>query len=259
MMSKTLIATILLVLILGFKVSAQGVIGVVEYIKTDDPEEFLSLEKEWHKVYKDLIKKDEIFGCYIFQVLYKTKEDDYNFIKILWFDAFSKINFRFRSEDYIEAYPNKNEDDWKNFLKRNKDNYKVLNSGVFQQEISLANGLDPIGKFYRINEINIHPGKSKAYHQIIEDIYLPVYKEDVKNNNRTAWSLWAKWTGSTDSFEYTTADGYSDMSQIDIDQFAEYFKAIHPDKNMNEISKQIEELSVLVNSEMWKLIYRVLE
>ena len=59
-MSKTLLTTIFLLLSLTFGVTAQGMIGVVEYIKTDDPEEFVSLEQEWHKVYKGLIKEEEI-------------------------------------------------------------------------------------------------------------------------------------------------------------------------------------------------------
>ena len=258
-MSKTLLTTIFLLLSLTFGVTAQGMIGVVEYIKTDDPEEFLSLEQEWHKVYKGLIKEEEIYGCSIFQVLYKTKDDDYNFIKILWFDAFSKINFRFRSDDYVAAYPDKDEKDWKDFQQRNKDNYEVLSSGVFQQEISLVNGLDQIGEFYRISEIHVQPKNSRDYHRLIEDVYLPVYKEDVKNNNRTVWSLWAKWTGSLDNFEYLTADGYTDMGQINQDRFADYFKTIHPDKSMSEVSDEMNELKVHVNSEMWKLIYRILE
>jgi hypothetical protein len=257
-MSKTLLATALF-LILGCSRSPQGVIGVVEYIKTNNEDEFLKTEQEWHKVYRELIKKNEIVGCSVYKVLYKTKEEDYNYIKILWFDAFSKINFQFDAENYISAYPQKNEDDWKNFLERTRDVYEVVNSGIFQQQISLTNGLDQVGEFYRINEINIKPGKSKEYRRLIEDIYMPVYREGVKNNNRTVWSLWAKWTGNLDSFEYTTADGYNNMGQIDEDKFAEYFRTVHPNKNMDDVSAEMKDLSVLVNSEMWKLVYRILE
>ena len=34
---------------------------------------------------------------------------------------------------------------------------------------------------------------------------------------------------------------------------------IHPEKDMDQIGENIEELRTLVNSEMWKMIYRVLK
>lgn len=258
-MLKTLLTTTALLLAAHFTAPAQNVIGVVEYINVDDQESFIEIEKEWHKIYKDLIKSGDIVGCSLYQVLYKTKEDPYNYIKILWLDSFSKINFKVTYDNFLSAYPGKGQGDWKNLQQRTKLSHKLISSGVFQQQLSCSNGLDHLGKFYRINEINIKPGEKKRYMNLIKDVYLPVYQEDVKNNNRTAWSVWAKWTGDTDSFEYTTADGYTEMGQIDQDRFAEYFKEIHPNMDMTKISNEMKELSVLVNSEMWKLIFRILE
>lgn len=258
-MSKALLTTTALLFAFVFYASGQAVIGVVEYLQAEDQEEFLEIEKEWHSIYKELIETEDIYGCSVFQVPYNTNDKQYNIVKILWFDSFSKINFRSGFDSYQAAYPNKDKDDWKDLQNRTKDSYEVVSSGVFQQQLSCSNGLDKQGKIYRINEIQIKPGKNKKYIQMMQEIYLPVYIEDVKNNKRTVWSLWAKWTGETDTFEYTTADGYTDLKQIEKDDFTEYFKNIHPDMEMNEISKEIEEMRTLVNSEMWKLIYRILK
>ena len=258
-MSKTLFATTAILMIVFFAATAQNVIGVVEYVKVDDQESFIETEKEWQKIYKDLIKSGDIVGCSLYQVLYKTKEDPYNYIKILWLDSFTKINFKISYENFLTAYPRKDEEAWKDLQQRTKLCKKVTSSGVFQQQLSCSNGLDHLGKFYRISEINIKPGESKRYMSLIKDIYLPVYQEDVKNSNRTAWSVWAKWTGSLDNFQYTTADGYIDLDDIEQDKFSDYFKKVHPDKDMAKISGEMKELSVLVNSEMWKLIFRILE
>ncbi len=257
-MSKTLLTTTLFIFNFAMAAFGQGVIGFLEYIKAEDPEEFLKIEEEWHPIYKNLIKQKEMDGCAAYQVMYKTREDDYNYIKILWFDAFSKISFRPNHDNFLEAYPNKDESDWKDLQKRTKEAYKVIKSGYFQMQASCANGLDKEGSFYRINELNIQPGKSKEYLSLMKDIYLPIYKEAVKDQHRTAWSLWAKWTGTTDNFEYNTADGYGSMDQIDQDRFNEIFRELFPDKNIDEISDQMKDLSTLVNSEMWKMVYRIL-
>ena len=258
-MYRTIVATTLFILTCSFFVSAQNVIGLVQYIKADDPEEFLEIEKEWHKIYKELIKNNEFNGCSVYQVLYKTKQEDYNFVKIKWFDAFSKISLRIDYDHFKNAYPNRSEADWEDLLEKTDNSFKESSSGIFQMEASCANGLDVEGFFYKINEIKIKPGKRKEYLSIMKDIYMPVFQEDILEKHRTAWSMWAKWTGSTDNFEYTTADGYANLEQIEEDRFNDYFNKIHPDKNIDTISEQMNNIKTLVNSEMWKLIYRILQ
>jgi hypothetical protein len=261
MISKAFFSTAILMFGLVINVHSQDdVIGVIEYLQVEDQKEFLKLEKKWESIYKEMMKQDDIVGCSLYQVMYSTQgEKDYDFVKILWIDGFSQINFRFEAEHYINAFPDKDEDDWKNFQKKVKKSYKVSRAGVFQLQMSCANGLDSVGSYYRINEINIQPGKNKEYHDLLESTYLPVYQADVDNNNRTTWSVWAKWTGRSDSFEYITADGYSEMDQVRQDEFIKNFEKIHPNKNLDEITEQMNELMVLVNSEWWKLLYRIIK
>ena len=92
---------------------------------------------------------------------------------------------------------------------------------------------------------------------ILEDIYIPMYQEDIRQGNREAWSLWEKWPGNMKNFQYLAADGYNSLEQIEPIDFLEYFKNIHPAKDIDDISAQIEEMRELVNTEMWKLIYVV--
>jgi len=41
--------------------------------------------------------------------------------------------------------------------------------------------------------------------------------------------------------------------------YLEYFEKVHPDKNIDQISKKTQEIRTLANSEMWKVVYRVLK
>jgi len=257
-MSKTLFTTTLLIFALNFIAFGQSVFGVVEYIKADNPKEFLEIEKEWHRIYKQLIQQEKFDGCSVYQVLYKTKEEDYNYIRIYWFDSFTKI-FKIRNDQYKDAYPELSKDGWKKFQKRTENAGDVVTSSVVYMEASCANGLDKEGSFYKINELDIKPENSKQYYTLVKDIYLPIYQEAVNDNQRTAWSFWAKWTGNTDNFEYYTADGYESLDQIDQDRFNEIFRELFPDKNIQELSDQMNTLKTLVNSEMWKLVYRILK
>lgn len=234
---------------------AQNVIGVVEYLQVKDQQKFLKTEEQWHKIYRELINTDEMVGCSVFEVLYQ--KEDYNYIKIKWYDAFSKIDLTINFRHFQKAYPFMDKADWEALQQSEDEAYDVVSSGVFQQQLSCSNGLDRSGLYYRVNEIHVNPGKSKEFRRMVEEIYLPIYQRDVRKNNRTAWSVWAKWMGRTDSFQFTTADGYQDMDQIDDSSFIENFKEVHPDLNIEETTKKYMSLYILAKSEMWKLIYRV--
>jgi hypothetical protein len=254
-MFRKYITTAFLIFFLSFEVLAQNVIGVVEYLQVKDEQKFLKTEKEWHKIYRELMNTDEMVGCSVYEVLYQ--KEDYNYIKIKWYDAFSKIDLKITYRHFQEAYPFQDKNDWEVLQQREKEAYDIVSSGVFQQQLSCSNGLDKSGLYYRINEIQVNPGKSKEFRRMIEEIYLPIYQHDVRKNNRTVWSVWAKWTGRTDSFQFTTADGYQDMDQIDDRSFIENFKEVHPELNIEETTKKYMSLYILAKSEMWKMIYRV--
>jgi hypothetical protein len=108
-----------------------------------------------------------------------------------------------------------------------------------------------------INEISVKPGQSKELLNLYEDVYKPLYEEDIRHHNRTNWSFWEKWPGNSKNFQYLSADGYENLDQIGQPNFLQYFSTIHPDKNPEEINERMEKLKTLVNTEMWKMIYRL--
>jgi hypothetical protein len=59
--------------------------------------------------------------------------------------------------------------------------------------------------------------------------------------------------------QYVSADGFDNLDQIKNVNYIEYFIKIHPEKDMDQISKKTEEMRTLINSELWKMIYRVVK
>lgn len=257
-MQKYLLILPFLIFLTTKSAHAQNIIGVVDYISTNDPDAYLELEKEWQKIHEERLKSGVIIGWAVYQVMFKTVEDPYNFVTLCWYDAFSKLDKEIPDEIRKAAYPDKSEEDWKIFEKKTDEIRKLISSGVFHQRMSCSFGLDHLGKYYVLNEISVKPGKSKEYLEVVEKIYKPVYEEDIKNNGRTTWSLWAKWPGNMKDFQYVTADGYTNLEQIEQANFGANFRKVHPSENMEEIGQHMEELRTLVKSEMWKKIYSLL-
>ncbi len=243
----------------GFKTQSQNIIGVVDYLKVENANEFLEVEKLWQKIEEERVKEGMTIGWSVYQVMFKTIDDPYNFISISWYDSFSKLDKKIPDEVLEAAYPEKNKADWKEF-KQKVDNSRILiNSGVFYQQLTCVNGLDRLGKYYVINEITVSPDDSKEYLQLSKDIFKPLFEEDIRNNNRTVWSLWAKWPGNDKDFQYLAADGYSSLDQIDHPKYMEYFSKIFPEKDFKGISARMDKLKKPVNTEMWKLVFRALK
>jgi hypothetical protein len=247
-----------LLLIISIGLQGQGVIGVVEYLNVKNQIAFLEVEKELHPVYRVLIDQKKIVGCSVYQVLKTDSASNYNYIKILWFDAFSKINRQLDSDSYLKAYPQSSKEAWRNLQARMWGAATVYSSGVFQQQLSCTGQLDEEGQYYRIREVSIKPDSKKRYLQLLEEVYLPIYREDMKRRNRTVWSLWANWTGSLENYDYTIADGFVDLEELDEQRYAELFYEIHPDKDLDRVRTEIKTIQVSQNVQVWKLIHRIL-
>ncbi len=257
---KNAIAGFALIILLHISAMGQSVIGVINYLNVDNPEEFIELEKMWQEIHKERFKQKMISGWALYQVMFKTIEDPYNFITVSWYDSFSKLDKEI-PEYIIEAVlPQMSKENWKAFEDKTNSTCTVVSAEVFHQRFTCAPKiLDNQGNFVVVNEISVKPGQSKELLKLYEEIYKPLYEEDIRNQNRTNWSFWEKWPGNMKDFQYLSADSYIDLDQIGQPDFMQYFKKIHPNKNPNEISQQIESIRTLVNTEMWKVIYRIVE
>ena len=237
----------------------QTVIGVINYVNVEDEELFLEEEQKWQKIHQQRIEQGKLIGRAVYQVMFKTPRDPYNYITISWYDSFSKLDNSVRFESFEAVFPGTTQSDWQEFKKNLKNSRNEVSSGVFHQRITCENPQNRIGNFYVINEINVKPGKSKEFMQLKEDVYKPLYDEDIRTNNRSNWGLWEKWPGNMRDFQYVTSEGYVSLEQMEAADFTIHFAKIHPDKDLDQLLDRIEELRTLVNTEMWKLVFVVME
>lgn len=244
-------------LLVSLNAYGQSIIGVADYMKVENQQEYIEIESKWQNIHKERLKQGMIVGWAVYQVMFKTPEDPYNFITVSWYDSFSKLDKEVPLDLIQSVYPDMDKEDIKAFHRETEQSRKRIASGVFHQRMTTANGLDNLGKFYVINEIKVKQGKSKQLLKIYEEIYKPLFEEDIRQNNRTNWSFWEKWPGNMEDFQYLAADAYSSLEQIEQVNYLAYFSKIHPDKNIDDISQKVEELRELISTEMWKLIYRI--
>lgn len=256
---KRSILIIALLILSSVPIIGQDLIGVVDYMKVDNPAEYIEVEKNWQKIHEVRLKKGLITGWGVYEVMFKPLDSPYNFVSISWYDSFSKLDKNVSNEILDEAFPEKSKDDWVTFMDRTEKSRKRLTSAVFQQRLSSSDSLDHAGKYYVINEINIKSERSNEYLELKKEICKPMFEEAVRNKNIVSWSLWAKWTGTMKGHQYLSADGYTSLEQIEEVDYLQYFQKVHPNKNKDQFSNKVKELENLVNSEIWKTRYRIFE
>ena len=121
---------------INLTVLGQNIIGVLDYMKVDNQAEYLEVEKLWQKIHEARLEEGAIIGWGVYQVMYKTVEDPYNFVTVSFYDSFLKLNKAIPDQTYKDAYPGKTEGEWKTFQERTENSRKMLTSSIFEQKIS---------------------------------------------------------------------------------------------------------------------------
>ncbi len=246
-------------LTLTFAGWAQSFIGVVDYVKIYDPAAFMKLEGECSKIHEARLKRNDIIGWAVYKVMFKTLEDPYNYIIIVWYDSFSKLDDKIHDDICEAAFPGKDASYGKDLLKHRDKLVKRMSSGVFHRQLSTNESLDGMGTYYVINEINVKPGESDQFLKLQREVYKPLYEEAIRQKKQTSWSLWAKWPGNMRDFQYVSSLGFERLDQIEKIDDPELFDLALPDVDRESLKKMLESISTMVNSEIWKLEYKVLK
>ena len=250
---------LLLLLLIVISSHAQTIIGVVDYLKVEDPEAFLALEKEWMKIHAERLKRKEILGWSIHEVMFKTTEDPYNYVMITWYDSFSRLDDGISDKVYETVFPSKGVSYGEELRKRQDALAKRMTSGVFHRQLAASKNLNHSGKYYRIDEINVEPGHSEKFLEMQREIFLPVYKEAIRQKLQTSWGLWAKWTGNMRDYQYVSSGGFNNLDYTEKVDNPAFFRRVHPDLDIESLQKMMESISTKVNSEIWKLELMVMD
>lgn len=255
---KKVFFTAILVFLSFIGAHAQSLIGAVEYLQVENRDIFKSIQQKWMKIQKSRAELKEISGWSIYEVSSRMTTQPYNYVRITYFDSFLKMDDVISEKAMKGAYPSLNKEEWKAMAEEEKASYSVASSGVFYREIGSLVGLDRKASFFLINEITVNPGKSRDYLVMQEEYYKPVYDELIKNEECTAWSVWAKWSGKSENYQFVTAEGFQSLDKIETENFARTFGIVHHGLDYSQISKNLEGIKETKNSEVWKIIFRVL-
>jgi hypothetical protein len=115
-------------------------------------------------------------------------------------------------------------------------------------------------KIVVVNYFSSPEGKTRADHiKMEQEIWKPVHAARVKDGTMKGWLLYGLELPFGESMPYNmmSVDVYTDMKQYLAPWFDEYFKKVHPGKNVDELMKQTSAVEILTKGELRMVIDRL--
>lgn len=110
-------------------------------------------------------------------------------------------------------------------------------------------------KYVQVDFMRTTSGKASEYVKAEIDWYKPVHAEFVKSGNKIDWGLYSMEMPYSETVEYDfiTANFFSSTTQMSSGNYAEAFKKVFPDKNMNDVWNNMAGLRKMIRTELWRL------
>ncbi len=258
-----------LCLLFTFNASAQTTAAVpsgyltMAYIKVAPNKiaEYLKMEKAYKKLHAAGKKAGMRGDWTLYEVITPWGESgEYNFIAHDRYET---------AEQYAGSVEGTRLPNWESLLtaeemslvKRTDEIRTLVKTEVWSlTESIMPDGWDKKGKIAVFNYIANGAGKTRADHVKIEkDIWMPVHSQRIKDGKMTAWWLMTLEApfGSSMPYNSVAVDLYPDMKSYLANWFDEYFKKVHPTKNVDDLMKQTRENSNLFKGEVRMVVDRL--
>lgn len=110
-------------------------------------------------------------------------------------------------------------------------------------------------KYVQVDFMRTTSGKASEYVKAEIDWYKPVHAEFVKSGYKIDWGLYSMEMpySETVGYDFITANFFSSTTQMSSGNYAEAFKKVFPDKNMNDVWNNMAGLRKMIRTELWKL------
>ena len=230
--------------------------NVYSYIKVAPGmgDDYLKLEKAWKKIHAAKKKAGRIDSWSLMEVLSPSGAScEYNYVTRNTFKGDAQL------ADFFEG--NYMPDNWQSLLtadelalvNRTGDIRTLVKNEVWAtvDETMAANMKN--AKISVFNYFNFPEGKTSADHVKMEkDIWKPVHDARVKDGKMKGWVLlsMAFPFGSSMPYQDATIDIYTDMKQLLAPWFEEYFKKVHPGKDVAELMKETAAAANIIKGEL---------
>lgn len=266
-MRKTLFAFLLAALCCCQLLSAQNTAAPVYYTAYGyhkvDPgkhDDFLKLAKAWKKIVAFKKKNGMQESWSVSRVVLAGATSEYNYVTRHSFTGDAQLANFLETPFLPEGWMTVLTPEEVELINRAPEIRTLVKQEVYSEvDKAVADVMDKatvtVFNFFKQPE-----GKTRSEHiKMEQEIWKPVHAARVKDGKMKGWILLNQEFpfGAAQTHDMVTIDVYSDMKQMLAPWFDEYFKKVHPGKNMDELMKRTTEATNLVRGEIRIVIDRL--
>lgn len=247
---KGYISTLIFVLVTTLCFAQVAVIDYM-YVKPENEEDYLKIEKIWKKVHQEKVKVGLTMGWYLYKVRFTGTSSPYHYVTLNYYE-----NFEDSENLYFEGIFERAFEDGKSeeIFRRTNEVRDLAKTEVITRLDGIAQKYDNPPKYLYVNYINVEEGQEENYIDIEKYVWKPLHQELYKESKMADWSLWNLWFYSHRNYNYITLNAFYDYKDINTYNYSEIFEKVHQGKDLNEFMKETFEARKSVKTELWELI-----
>jgi hypothetical protein len=248
--SRTLLTILFLSLALHSHSQDNATI-LISYVKVSPSEiqEYLNIEKEWKKIHEARLEKGHIIGWQIWQKMYAGEEDEYQFIVINWYKNFQSTHETGFREIMNQLY---SPGDMEDLMDRTLSLRSIVRNDVFHRAASTE--IYQPTAYLVVSPMRVNPGMETEYLKMEREIFKPIHEEAIRQGLMASWSVWYKWPFEENDQRYVVMNGFGDYPQMSQLDYADLFRKVHPEQDMDEIWDQVAGIRKNTSVQIWRLL-----
>lgn len=245
---------ILLITSVAAAQSHQGAYMQIEYVKVP-ADQIQSFNKQVESTFKPIqenrLQNNHIVQWGLYKVAYPgNQESPYNYVIITISESLS--GFEDIPGQLSDGFSRK-EKHLQNYQKHLNPNHTEL-WGVRNSVIS-EEGSNPT-RYLRMNYMDVVLGHEYEYQMFEDEVAKPLHIDRMERNQMRGWELYELiLPGGTDyGYNFSTADYYDQLENIEFGFNEELIRQNHPDTNLNDFFDNMYRTRDLVRIELWELV-----
>ncbi len=253
---KTLKQVSLIMLILTSTILAFGQMAVVEYmkVKPGDGTKYMNTEIAWKKIHDARMKAGLIDSWTLYETMFSGADDPYQYAVVTVYKNLAAYEVEGFDVASKAAYPDYDEKDWDDFFAKTSDSRVLSHVEVYFLETGAANMGTKPPKYLTLSAMDVKPGGDDAYLKLEKDYYKPMHEAMIKAGNMEDWSIWSKWPGTYNDFQYMAVNEYSSLDQMSSSQYEDIFKKEFPTMKLEDLSSKTNAARTITENMLWKRI-----
>jgi len=262
---RTALCSVLLLAILAIVIPKAAmaqdtpVYALVEFMKTSPENEskYVDLEMNvWKKLHQERINRGLIVGWYLYRVQYTAANDPYNYVTVTLFNDRSKLENYWGDIDPATVLPDTDIDE---VFEETIESRDLVSSNLMNRIDMLYPPGSPEFKYLQLDYMKVKQGHDGEYVDTEVNMWKPIHQQFINAGSRIGWSLWGRIfpSGYGLDFQYVTVNYFSDYSQIGTANYNDAYIKANLGMSINEISEITNKSRLLVKSELWEVIDKV--